>query len=273
MRKTIYTFLLFTFLFTLIGISPTYINASSRKVSLTYYTSNGYFKSKLNRSKKKIIIKSKVNQKRGYAPSIKRDGYTFNGWYTRKNGGSKFSASTPVTKKQKLYPHWIKQYHVNSKYFIPMGIPCFSLDDYTQYWGALTISQKKKTYSSYKYTLQNSVKDVFHLDVDSISNSNSSPTYEYYFYYMECRLKNIINIHKTTSMKLFLKKLGIKRYNFNDETHTIDFIYGQSYSSKGPDDPDSEYEDVMWIIKMNKKNQLSPNTIVEFELITDWEVG
>ena len=34
-------------------------------------------------------------------------------------GGKKYSASTIITKKQKLYPHWIKKYKINTKYFVP----------------------------------------------------------------------------------------------------------------------------------------------------------
>lgn len=61
------------------------VNAA-KKVNLTYHVGNGYFKAKLNRSKQKITIKNKVNKKRGYAPAIRREGYAFNGWYTKKKG-------------------------------------------------------------------------------------------------------------------------------------------------------------------------------------------
>ena len=44
-------------------------------------------KQKPNRNKNKITIKNKLNKKRGYAPAIRRDGYTFDGWYTKKKGG------------------------------------------------------------------------------------------------------------------------------------------------------------------------------------------
>ena len=66
---------------TFIPAIPT--NAAS-KVNITYYAGKGHFKAKPNRSKSKINIKNKINKKRGYAPSIKRDGYTFDGWYTKK---------------------------------------------------------------------------------------------------------------------------------------------------------------------------------------------
>ena len=86
------------------------------------------------------------------------------------------------------------------------------------------------------------------------------------------KLKNVINIKKTTSMNVFLKKLGVKQYNYNSKKHTIDFICGKCYCKFDNDDDDAEYEDIWWTIKMNDKNQLTPDTIVNFQRITDWEV-
>lgn len=88
--------------------------------------------------------------------------------------------------------------------------------------------------------------------------------------YLNCKLKNVINIKKPTSMSTFFKKLGVKKYNYNSKTHTIDFICKKCYCNFHNDD--AEYEDIWWTIKMNDKNQLTPDTIVNFQLITDWEV-
>ena len=117
MKKVINLTILSAIILSLIFIPTVQTNAAST-VNITYYSSNGYFKAKLNRSKRKITIKNKVNKKRGYAPAIKREGYAFNGWYTKKKGGKKYSASTIITKNQKLYPHWLKKYKVNNNYFI-----------------------------------------------------------------------------------------------------------------------------------------------------------
>ena len=74
-------------------------------------------------------------------------------------------------------------------------------------------------------------------------------------------------------MGMFLKKLGVKQYNYNSKTHTLDFICGKCYYiSNVDDDDDAEYEDVWWTIKMNNKNQIMPSTVVKFELITDWQI-
>ena len=92
----------------IIILSLTFIHAiptnAASKVNITYYANNGYFKAKPNRSKSKITIKNKINKKRGYAPSIRRNGYTFDGWYTKKKGGKKYSASTIITKNQ-IFPN------------------------------------------------------------------------------------------------------------------------------------------------------------------------
>ena len=113
MKKVINLTILSTIILSLAFIPAIQTNAAS-KVNITYYSNNGYFKARLNRSKRKITIKNKVNKKRGYAPAIRREGYTFDGWYSKKNGGKKYSASTIITKKQKLYPHWIKKYKINT---------------------------------------------------------------------------------------------------------------------------------------------------------------
>ena len=104
--------IILTIILSLTFIPAVQINAAA-KINITYYAGKGYFKAKPNRSKSKITIKNNLNKKRGYAPSIRRDRYTFDGWYTKKKGGKKYSASTIITKKQKLYPHWIKKYKIN----------------------------------------------------------------------------------------------------------------------------------------------------------------
>ena len=83
MKKMINLTLLFVVALSLSFIPITSVRAS-QKVTLTYYAGKGYFKAKTNQNKRKISIKTKINQKRGYAPVIKRDGYVFNGWFTKR---------------------------------------------------------------------------------------------------------------------------------------------------------------------------------------------
>lgn len=150
-------------LFTALSLTfafPTSVNAE-RKVSLTYYAGKGYFKAANNRNKRKITIKHKINKKRGYAPAVRRNGYAFNGWYTRKKGGIKYFPSKKITQKKKLYAHWLKKYHLNTNYFIPVGMTYYSLSDYESYWGKLEIVKSKKHTDNYDYTLKNSKGDIF----------------------------------------------------------------------------------------------------------------
>ena len=242
MKKVINLTILSAIILSLIFIPTVQTNAAST-VNITYYSSNGYFKAKPNRSKSKITIKNKINKKRGYAPSIRRNGYSFTGWYTQKKGGKKYSASTIIKKKLKLYPHWVKRYKINTNYFVPMGLSLTGVDDFQKYYG-----DSISIFSWYGYN-----GDYFQIDS------------------LKCKLKNVINIKKTTSLSLFLKKLGVKEYNYNSKTHSIDFICGKCYCNFHNDD-DAEYEDIWWTIKMNDKNQLTPDTVVNFDLITDWQI-
>ena len=268
MKKVINLTILSTIILSLAFIPAIQTNAAS-KVNITYYSNNGYFKARLNRSKRKITIKNKVNKKRGYAPAIRREGYTFDGWYSKKNGGKKYSASTIITKKQKLYPHWIKKHKINTNYFVPMGLSLTGVDDFQKYYGELTVIRKniKAHVSPGEYYCKNNKGDS--ISIFSWYGYNGD-----YFQIdsLKCKLKNVINIKKTTSLSLFLKKLGVKEYNYNSKTHSIDFICGKCYCKFDNDDDDAEYEDIWWTIKMNDKNQLTPDTVVNFDRITDWQI-
>lgn len=267
MKKTIKFFTLLAIIISLTFIPNSGVYASN-SVNLTYYAGKGYFKAKSNRSKSKLVIKNKINKKRGYAPSIRRNGYTFTGWYTKKKSGKKYSASTIIKKKLKLYPHWVKRYKINTNYFVPMGLSLTGVDDFQKYYGELTVIRKniKAHVSPGEYYCKNNKGDS--ISIFSWYGYNGD-----YFQIdsLKCKLKNVINIKKTTSLSLFLKKLGVKEYNYNSKTHSIDFICGKCYCNFHNDD-DAEYEDVWWTIKMNNKNQIMPSTVVKFELITDWQI-
>ena len=42
----------------------------------------------------------------GMLPTIPKDGYTFDGWYTSSTGGTKVNSETVVTNTLNLYPRW-----------------------------------------------------------------------------------------------------------------------------------------------------------------------
>ena len=227
---------------TLIPAIPT--NAAST-VNITYYSSNGYFKAKLNRSKRKITIKNKINKK----------------------GGIKYSPSKKITQKKKLYAHWLKKYHLNTNYFIPVGMTYYSLSDYESYWGKLEIVKSKKHTDNYDYTLKNSKGDIFYVGTGVVSiDSNYTFTYNYKFSDMDCKLKNLINIKKPTNFKKFLKRLGVKYYNYDSSDKYLDFVCGKTHFPK-----DTYDTDMVWIIYLNEKNQVTPDTVVSFDPNDEWE--
>lgn len=164
MKKIINLTMLSIIILSLTFIPAIPTNAAS-KVNITYYAGKGYFKAKSNRSKSKITIKNNLNKKRGYAPTIRRNGYTFTGWYTKKKGGKKYSASTIIKKKLKLYPRWIKKYKINTNYFVPMGLSLTGVDDFQKYYGKLTItsqSVKKRVYPG-KFNCKNEKGDLIYI--------------------------------------------------------------------------------------------------------------
>ena len=61
MKKVINLTILSAIILSLIFIPTVQTNAAST-VNITYYSSNGYFKAKPNRSKSKITIKNKINK-------------------------------------------------------------------------------------------------------------------------------------------------------------------------------------------------------------------
>lgn len=266
MKKMINLTLLFVVALSLSFIPITSVHAS-QKVTLTYYAGKGYFKAKTNQNKRKISIKTKINQKRGYAPVIKRDGYVFNGWFTKRKGGIKYTSSRKIVKKQKLYAHWLKKYTVNTDYFIPIGLKFTYLSDYEPYWGNLKIVKKKIGNYTCSYTLTNSYGDSFSISglVKAIDDDGDY-VYDYSCSGIDCKLKNLVNIRKTISVKKFLKKLGVKSYNFYPSDNYVDFVYGSTRFS------DETYDtDIVWQINLNSKNQVSPDTIVSFDANDDWE--
>ena len=266
MKKLIKLTIIFIIILSLTFI-PTFQTNAASKVNITYYAGKGHFKAKPNRSKNKITIKNKLNKKRGYSPAIRRDGYTFDGWYTKKKGGKKYSASTIITKNQKLYPHWLKKYKVNNNYFIPLGTTYPNLSDYEPYWGTLKILKKKKGSYSYDYTLINEKQDYFYVtsNVNALDD-NGNFLYDYGFSSLNCKLKNLININKATNFKIFLRKLGVKYYNYDSNSKFLDFICCKTYYAS-----EHKYIDVVWQIYLDKKNQIFPNTNVSFVLTDDWK--
>ena len=69
------------------------------------------------------------------------------------------------------------------------------------------------------------------------------------------------------NFKKFLKRLDVKNYNYDSSDKYLDFICGKTHFSK-----DTYDTDMVWIMYLNEKNQVTPDTIVSFDANDDWEI-
>ena len=114
----------------------------------------------------------------------------------------------------------------------------------------------------------NEKQDYFYVtsNVNALDD-NGNFLYDYGFSGLNCKLKNLININKATNFKIFLRKLGVKYYNYDSSDKYLDFICGKTHFSK-----DTYDTDMVWIMYLNEKNQVTPDTIVSFDANDDWEI-
>jgi hypothetical protein len=115
--------------------------------------------------------------------------------------------------------------------------------------------------------LINEKQDYFYVtsNVNALDD-NGNFLYDYGFSSLNCKLKNLININKATNFKIFLRKLGVKYYNYDSNSKFLDFICCKTYYAS-----EHKYIDVVWQIYLDKKNQIFPNTNVSFVLTDDWK--
>ena len=68
-------------------------------------------------------------------PQYTPDGYIFDGWYTKRTGGTKVTTSTDLGYNQKLYAHWVKNTsdsHIH-KYSVTVTAPTCTAKGYTKH--------------------------------------------------------------------------------------------------------------------------------------------
>ena len=70
--------------------------------SKTTYKAGGSYKEDANVT----LYAQWTNPKAGTLPTPKKDGYSFDGWYTQEKGGSKVTSASEITKNTTLYAHW-----------------------------------------------------------------------------------------------------------------------------------------------------------------------
>ena len=102
-------FVIAIFMLTMVFATVEAVNAAS-KVKVTWDANGG----KIG-NMKTTVTTYKNGAKVGKLLTPKKSGYTFGGWYTKKSGGTKITATTKVKKKVTYYAHWKKNTNANAK--------------------------------------------------------------------------------------------------------------------------------------------------------------
>lgn len=263
----------FIILFSLIcaPLCLTNVEAKKKTHTVTFNAYNGVFKAKTNADKKIIKFKYKHNEKRGYAPAIKRSKYVFNGWYTKKKGGEKYTSKTRIRKSVKLYPHWLKAYKIDTNYYNLMGKPFLSIEEIEKKTGKLTISKKWNSEEEAVFTSTNGDKYIIFKAIRYKREPALSAYEVYYIDRIKCKAKHIVNIKKATKYSTFMKKIKDEwvYYDTNFKKHKYSFTCGTTDYWDEPTHFDETLY-VRWSVKMKKNNKIEPNTVFTLSMSEKW---
>lgn len=83
-----------------------------KKLVSAVFKANG---GKVSNGKASKSLSIAQGTKIGKLPAVTRKGYSFQGWYTQKTGGTKIASSFVVKANKSFYAHWARIGHVNSK--------------------------------------------------------------------------------------------------------------------------------------------------------------
>ena len=263
----------FIILFSLICASLCLTNVEAKKQThtVTFNAHIGKFKAKINADKKTIKFKYKHNEKRGYAPSIKRSKLVFNGWYTKKKGGVKYTSKTKIKKSVKLYPHWLKAYKIDTHYFELMGKPFLGIKEIEKKTGKLTITKKWNSEEEAVFTSTNGDKYMIYKSI-CYTKEPALSTYEvYYIDRIKCKAKHLVNIKKAAKYSTFMKKIKDDwvYYDTNFKKHKFTFTCGTTDYWETPTKLDETLY-VHWSVKMKKNNKIEPNTVFTLSMSEKW---
>ena len=264
-----------TLLFSLVCTSLCLTNVEAKKKThtVTFNAYNGVFKAKTNADKKIIKFKYKHNEKRGYAPAIKRSKYVFNGWYTKKKGGEKYTSKTRIRKSVKLYPHWLKAYKIDTNYYNLMGKPFLSIEEIEKKTGKLTITKKWNSEEEAVFTSTNGDKYMIYKSICYTKEPARSAYEVYYIDKIKCKAKHIVNIKKATKYSTFMKKIKDEwvYYDTNFKKHKFTFTCGTTDYWETPTKFDETLY-VHWSVKMKKNNKIEPNTVFTLSMSEKWTI-
>ena len=107
----------------------------SKKFKVSFNANGGKFVKQKVKTKKKTVKKKlkskkvKVGKRYGTLAKVKRTGYEFKGWYTKKKGAKKVTPKTIVKKKKahKLFARWEKKIYLNTQLVTRAGQPFNSI--------------------------------------------------------------------------------------------------------------------------------------------------
>lgn len=105
-------------------------------------------------------ITKSSNAELGTLPTTSRTGYTFNGWYTARTGGTKISTTTKVTGNATYYAQWtINQYTITYHSQGGTEPSGFSQSQTEDYGNPIVITSEQPTMSGYEFIGWNTSAD------------------------------------------------------------------------------------------------------------------
>lgn len=186
---------------------------AATKVKVTYKANKGKFTAKKYKNKKSFSKKITKGKKLGTTPKIKRSGYVFLGWTTKKNGTKKYTKSTKVKKSVTLYAKWGKKFKKNTKYTSLLERKFSSIAELEAIVGKLT-PVPAAGYNGKIY-------------VDGIDNYYYLETLQLVALYTEVRY--VTNAKKAYPVDEFMKLFGQSKYHFGTNNGTpVVYWYGKT---------------------------------------------
>ena len=82
------------------------VYAAENKKKVKFDSNGGKFKAKKHRGKTQVEKKIKKNKKKFRLPKVRKAGYTFRGWYTKKKGGKRLKKKSRLKRGKTYYARW-----------------------------------------------------------------------------------------------------------------------------------------------------------------------
>ncbi len=197
----------------------------------------------------------KEGSKYGELPTPSRDYYTFDGWYTSKNGGSKITASTKVniSGNQTLYAHWtmksesgwIKASNVPNGAKITDEKWTYTLTSYTtsssNNMSGWTLYDTKWAWGNFGSWSAWSTTPVYKSDSRKVETKNETYTYETgrtlfnysHYKYWNTTYNNWYYTYSYTAASLHGTNISYHELGWSTTERYLNIKFGNSYQSYG----------------------------------------